>query len=264
MVGIVAVGANLATETRVRDLVVVGAAGLVTALGLYLFWPTDTAAHTVARAAAGLLAPFGVLAVVGAIVILGINRARRAGAIALQVIVLTVAASLPVQLIALGQALEKASEPLLPPAIKYRTYLTADEQKAMLWLGKHSGPSDVAVSNVFCMPAPYRPGCPDDAFWISGLSGVQMYLGGWAYAPANLAATQHKTSFLLQPPPWPDRLRDSRAAVQRPTEQLLARLGDVGVTLIVGDLRAGPVSPKLDKLAVRVFSNSDVRIYRLR
>jgi hypothetical protein len=36
------------------------------------------------------------------------------------------------------------------------------------------------------------------------------------------------------------------------------------VTLIVGDLRAGPVSPKLDKLAVRVFSNIDVRIYRLR
>lgn len=265
MVGVVALGANLATETRVRDLVVVGGASLVTALGLYLFWPTDMATHTVARAAVGLLAPFGVLAVVGAIVILGINRARRAGAIALQVIVLTVAASLPVQLIVLGQALGKASESLPPPDITYRTYLTADEQKAMLWLRKHSVPNDVAVSNVFCMPAPYRPGCPDDAFWISGLSGVQMYLGGWAYAPANLAATRHKTSFLLQPPPWPDRLRDSRAAVQRPTEQLLARLaGDVGVTLIVGDLRAGTVSPALDELAVRVFSNSDVRIYRLR
>jgi hypothetical protein len=92
-----------------------------------------------------------------------------------------------------------------------------------------------------------------------------MYLGGWAYAPANLAATHHKTSFLLQPPPWPDRLRDSLAAVQRPTEQLLTQLaGDVGVTLIVGDLRAGPVSPALDELAVRVFSNNDVRIYRLR
>jgi hypothetical protein len=265
MVGVVAVGANLATETRVRDLVVVGGAGLVTALGLYLFWPTDTAAHTVARAAAGLLAPFGVLAVVGAVVILGINRARRVGAIALQVIVLTVAASLPAQLNALGQALGRASEPLPPPSIAYRTYLTADEQKAMLWLSKHSAPSDVAVSNVFCMPAPYRRGCPDDAFWISGLSGVQMYLGGWAYAPANLAATKQKTSFLLQPPPWPDRLRNSLAAVQRPTEQLLAQLaGDVGVTLIVGDLRAGPVSPALDKLAVRVFSNNDVRIYRLR
>jgi hypothetical protein len=40
--------------------------------------------------------------------------------------------------------------------------------------------------------------------------------------------------------------------------------GDVGVTLIVGDLRAGPVSSALDELAVRVFSNKDMRIYRLR
>jgi hypothetical protein len=38
----------------------------------------------------------------------------------------------------------------------------------------------------------------------------------------------------------------------------------VGVDWIVADLRAGPVSPELDKLAVRAFSNSDMRIYRLR
>ena len=52
---------------------------------------------------------------------------------------------------------------------------------------------------------------------------------------------------------------------QPAVKQHLANLsGDVGVTLIIGDLRAGPVSPKLDQLADRVFSNEDVRIYRLR
>jgi hypothetical protein len=181
------------------------------------------------------------------------------------VIVLTVAASLPVQFIVIGDALRDASNPLPPPNIEYRTYLTREEQSAMLWLSKHLEPNDVAVSNVFCMPGPYRPGCPDDAYWMSGLSGVQLWMGGWAYAPANLAATQHKHSFLLQQSPWPDRVLDSRIAVEKPSEAHLAKLaGDVGITLIIGDLRAGPVSPKLDQLAIPIYRNQDIRIYRLK
>ncbi|GAA3550603.1 hypothetical protein [Kribbella ginsengisoli] len=265
MVGVVAVGVNLAGQTRPRDLVIVAVAGLATAVALYLFWPTDTETHTVARAAAGLLAPFGVLALVGSLVILGINRTRQAASAAVQVIVLTVAASLPVQFIVIGDALRDASKPLPPPNIEYRTYLTREEQSAMLWLSKHLEPNDVAVSNVFCMPVPYRPGCPNDAYWMSGLSGVQMWMGGWAYAPANLAATEHKHSFLLQQSPWPDRVLDSRIAVEKPSEAHLAKLaGDVGVTLIIGDLRAGPVSPKLDQLAIPIYRNQDIRIYRLK
>ncbi|WP_343973530.1 hypothetical protein [Kribbella koreensis] len=265
IVGVVAVGVNLAGQTRPRDLVIVAVAGLATAVALYLFWPTDTETHTVARAAAGLLAPFGVLALVGSLVILGINRTRQAASAAVQVIVLTVAASLPVQFIVIGDALRDASKPLPPPNIEYRTYLTREEQSAMLWLSKHLEPNDVAVSNVFCMPVPYRPGCPNDAYWMSGLSGVQMWMGGWAYAPANLAATEHKHSFLLQQSPWPDRVLDSRIAVEKPSEAHLAKLaGDVGVTLIIGDLRAGPVSPKLDQLAIPIYRNQDIRIYRLK
>jgi hypothetical protein len=265
MVGVVAVGANLSHGTRPWDLVVVGVAGILTATAVNRYWPTDPEAHTVTGAVAGLLGPFAVLAVVGVVVILGVNRARQAATIAVQVMVLTVAASLPVQLIVFGRALERATQPLASPVSGYRTYVSADEQSAMLWLRDHARPDDVAVSNVFCLPAPYRPGCPDDAYWISGLSGVRMWMGGWAYAPANLAATNHQTSFLLQPSPWPDRVRDSRLAVEKPSERHLAKLArDVGVTLIIGDLRAGPVSPKLDRLADRVFSNKDIRIYRLR
>jgi hypothetical protein len=265
MVGAVSVAVNLAGQTKARELVVVAVAGLATAVALYLFWPTDTGTHTVARAAAGLLAPFGVLAVVGAIVILGVNRTRQVAAVAVQVIVLTVAASLPVQFVVIGDALRDATNPLPIPNVEWRTYLTREEQSAMLWLSTHLEPNDVAVSNVFCMPGPYRPGCPDDAYWMSGLSGVQMWMGGWAYAPANLAATDHRRSFLLQQSPWPDRVLDSRIAVEKPSEQHLAKLsGDVGITLIIGDLRAGPVSPKLDQLADLMYSNQDIRIYRLR
>jgi hypothetical protein len=135
----------------------------------------------------------------------------------------------------------------------------------MLWLRDHAGPDDVAVSNVFCMPIKYRPGCPNDAYWVSGLSGVQLYLGGWAYAPQNLAATGHTRSFLSLPPPWPDRLQQSLDAVRRPTPALLTELREeIGVDWIIADLRAGPVSPALERLAVPAYANSDVRIYRLR
>jgi hypothetical protein len=115
------------------------------------------------------------------------------------------------------------------------------------------------------MPIKYRPGCPNDAYWVSGLSGVQLYLGGWAYAPQNLAATAHTRSFLSLPPPWPDRLQQSLDAVRRPTPALLTELREqIGVDWIIADLRAGPVSPALERLAVAAYANSDVRIYRLR
>jgi hypothetical protein len=142
-----------------------------------------------------------------------------------------------------------------------RIYLTSAEQEAMLWLHDHAGPDDVAVSNVFCMPIKYRQGCPNDAYWVSGLSGVQLYLGGWAYAPQNLAATDHTRSYLSLPPPWPDRLADSRAAVETAAPEVLARLRDqAGVDWIIADRRAGPVSPKL---GVPAYENQDVKIYRL-
>ena len=108
------------------------------------------------------------------------------------------------------------------------------------------------------------PGCPDDAFWVSGLSGLQQYLGGWAYAPENLRQTK------LQ-----DELPDPALAVagsvaRQPGGRREADPGVAdqtseaeGVDWVVADLLAGPVSPALDQLAVRRFSNGGVRIYRL-
>ncbi|TDU91315.1 hypothetical protein EV138_4919 [Kribbella voronezhensis] len=264
MVAVVAIGANLARRQDLLSLVVTAWVGALTASALFLYWPVKPGVHTVARALTGLVVPFAILAVVGALVILVVNRARDAAAIGLQVIVLTVAASLPAQLVSLGTALENLVSPRPAPNETSRLYLTRDEQDAMLWLHKHKKDDDVAVSNVFCLPARFRPGCPEDAYWVSALSGVRLYLGGWAYAPANLGA-HYDTSFLTRPPPWPDRLKDSLNAVEKPTPALLTRLrNQVGVDWIVADLRAGPVSPLLDKLAVPAFSNRDIRIYRLK
>lgn len=264
MVAVVALGADLAQRADVLSLVVTAWAGILTASALYLFWPTKPDTKTVADAAAGLLAPFGILAAVGALVILLVNRARGVAAISLQLIVLTIAAGLPAQVAGLSNGVESMVKSRPAPDETSRLYLTQDEQAAMLWLYKHKKKDEVAVTNVFCMPARYRPGCNDDAYWVSGLSGVQLYLGGWAYTPANLGAVS-EASFLKRPSPWPDRLKDSLNAIERPTPQLLTRLRDkVGVDWIVADLRAGPVSPALEKLAVPAFSNKDMRIYRLK
>ena len=265
MVAVVAVGADLARRGDLLSLAITASAGVLTATVLFLYWPVNRATNTVAGALTGLLLPFGILAAVGALVILLMNRARTAAAIGLQVIVLTIAAGLPAQLVSYTNAIEAATKPRPAPNEGSRTYLTRDEQDAMLWLHEHKAAGDVAVTNVFCLPARFRAGCAEDAYWVSGLSGVRLYLGGWAYAPANLAADHYETSFLTRPSPWPDRLQESLDAVQKPTPQLLARLkNQVGVDWIVADLRAGPVSPALDKLAVRAFSNEDMRIYQLR
>jgi hypothetical protein len=249
-----------------RPLVIAATAGFMTAGLIRWSWPYDPRTSTVGGAIIALVVPFLILAGVGAAVILLINRSRKPAAIAVQAMVLVMAASLPAQLIALSNSVSDAvAHRPLPPGGAGRIHLSNDEQAAMLWLHDHAAPTDVAVSNVFCLPARYRPGCPDDAFWVSGLSGLQQYLGGWAYAPTNLRQTKHKRSFLTQPSPWPRRLRDSLDAVERPTPQLLHRLSAVdGVHWVVADLRAGPVSPALDQLAVRRFSNRGVRIYHLR
>lgn len=265
LVGAVAVAANLVTGASWRAFVVVAPAGFVTAALLYLLWPTDTGTRTVAGAFVGLLVPFAVLAAVGTIVILLVNRTRARAAIGLQVIILAIAASLPVQLAVIAQATEDALQQQRAPDVQNRTYLTRDEQEAMLWLHREAADDDVAISNVFCHPTPYRQLCPNDAFWVSGLSGVQLYLGGWAYTPPNLAATRNRTSFLRQPPPWPDRLQESLDAIRKPNPALLQRLSHtIGVDWIIADRRAGPVSPDLDRLADLAYSNQDVRIYRLR
>ncbi len=247
-----------------------GTAGAATAEVLRAAWPGRPPVYTPTAAAFQLLGPAVVMLLVLGVTMLVIRRVisprRWPRALAIHAMCFLAAASVPTQARYFALATSNAvAGQQIPTGLGNRVYLTHHEQDAMLWLHDHAGPSDVAVSNVFCMPVRYKPGCPNDAYWVSGLSGVQQYLGGWAYAPANLAATKHRRSFLSLPPPWPDRLAHSLAAVQNPTPDLLDRLAsEHSIDWIVADLRAGPVSPQLDQLADLAYSNHDVRIYHLR
>ncbi|WP_344180640.1 hypothetical protein [Kribbella lupini] len=245
------------------------AGGIGTAVVLKQVWPAVVVSNQ-KEAALDLLGPAGVLVVAAGVSMLVIRRVvaprHWPRALVVYATCFIAASSLPAQSTYLAVASYGAVvDRPFGTGQGTRIYLTRAEQEAMLWLHEHAGPDDVAVSNVFCMPTRYRPGCPNDAYWVSGLSGVQQYLGGWAYAPENLAATHHTRSYLSLPPPWPDRLQESLDAVRRPTAELLSQLhNEKGVDWIVADLRAGPVSPALERLAVPAYANSDVRIYRLR
>ena len=267
VVGTVAVASTLIDETtRWRPILAAAGAAYVVAMLTRLFWfAVPDVVTTVTRSYVALLMPAQLVAV-AALIVIALTKNRSRSLVMLQVIAVVIAAGLPNQFVVFGRNLYRAAahQPVIADE-RDRTYLTAAEQEAMIWLRQNAERGDVAVSNVFCMPAPYRRGCPDDAFWVSGLSGVQLYLGGWAYAPANLEATQNQFSFLTQPSPWPDRLQQSLDAVRRPNPRLLAMLkNDVGVDWVIADLRAGPVSPRLDQMLELAYSNSDIRIYRLR
>jgi hypothetical protein len=241
------------------------AGGIGTAAVLKQVWPAAVVTNQ-KEAALDLLGPAGVLIIAAGVSVVVIRKVvaprHWPGALVVYAACFLSASSLPAQTTYLAVASYGAViDRPFTTGQGTRIYLTSAEQEAMLWLHDHAGPDDVAVSNVFCMPIKYRQGCPNDAYWVSGLSGVQLYLGGWAYAPQNLAATDHTRSYLSLPPPWPDRLADSRAAVETAAPEVLARLRDqAGVDWIIADRRAGPFSPKL---GVPAYENQDVKIYRL-
>jgi hypothetical protein len=141
-----------------------------------------------------------------------------------------------------------------------------DEVAAARWLAKNSAPDDVVVSNTFCRPAgSQRPGCDARGYIVSGIAGRRTLLEGWAYTQQALAAHGvNGRKYTVQPSPWPDRVELTNRALSAPTAQLLSQLrSQYGVRWIYADLRDGPVSVKLNDLAVLRHQDSRVKIYEL-
>jgi hypothetical protein len=144
-------------------------------------------------------------------------------------------------------------------------YVSGDEQRAALWLNRHSDEDDLVATNVFCLPVGYRTGCHHASFWVQGLTGRQLLVGGWAYTEQNLAAYGRggDVRYHRLPSPWPDRVSLSLRAVQSPNAEVISELEQRGVRWIFADRRATLVSPDLEELATLRYRNADVLIYRL-
>ncbi|TDO44872.1 hypothetical protein EV643_11417 [Kribbella sp. VKM Ac-2527] len=141
-----------------------------------------------------------------------------------------------------------------------------DEAAAALWLAKNSDPDDIVAANTYCRPAgPQRPGCDARGYIVSGIAGRRTLIEGWAYTQQAMARQGvGGKRYTQQPSPWPDRVAITNQALYEPTPLVLQRLrNQYGVRLLYGDLHDGPVSPELDRLAVRRHSVGMIRIYEL-
>jgi len=88
---------------------------------------------------------------------------------------------------------------------------------------------------------------------------------GWAYTQQAMASQGvGGRRYSEQPSPWPDRVDLTNEAIAAPTPAVLRRLRtQYDVRWLYADLRDGPESPQLVRLAHLRHSEGRVRIYEL-
>ena len=142
--------------------------------------------------------------------------------------------------------------------------VSRDRQEAALWVAANAEPGAILVSNVFCRPVRYRRDCDHSGTWVGALTGRQIVLDGWFYIPQTLEKYDGRRYGQTLPTPFPDRLRDSLAVIERGSRSAACRLRrDHGADWIFADLGATPVSRKLASFASRQFANDEVVVYRI-
>ncbi|MGH3385404.1 MAG: hypothetical protein ACRDO1_12545 [Nocardioidaceae bacterium] len=240
----------LRTAPSVRaSLTVVACLGLSASLASAVLWREATDGAT-DRGLVALVAPVLVFAVTSAVVV---AWARRRGLVVLLGIGLVLAWSVPGLMAHTLHVADEADSP------------TAGEQRAAAWLADHTDPDEVVATNAQCLVTA-DDSCSPLSFWVSALSGRRVLLEGWAFTvQTDREPRAAGVRFDEQPTPWPDRLKISRDAIERPTPQILAELrDDYGVSWILADRRAGDVSPDLARLADLRFATKDAEVYQLR
>ncbi|MBC7595724.1 MAG: hypothetical protein H7288_17610 [Kineosporiaceae bacterium] len=254
-------------------VLVVSLAGIVTALAFAVTDPRSLAslpARQASSAVGGRLVPYAVAVAIIAVTTLLLRQfSARRGWTQLPVVALVACFALAMGATSATYDLERSVhnarvDPRVVDPASLR-YVSDDEQRAALWLDKHSGANDVVATNVFCIPTPYRVGCRHSAFWVAALTGRQLFIGAWSYTEKNLDAYGRGGNIRYQrlPSPWPDRVALSLEAVRSPSPATMTALQRRGVRWIFADRRATAVSPRLGELATLSYSNADVMIYRL-
>jgi hypothetical protein len=127
---------------------------------------------------------------------------------------------------------------------------------AMAWIDQHAASTAVVATNRHCVIGPERSECPAIAFWVSGLGGRRTVLEGWGYTST--------AKWVGAPTPFPARLAVNDAVFTHPSLTTIQRLRQrYGVSWLVADKSAGPVSSQLARFAVARFSSGKVTVYEL-
>jgi len=149
-----------------------------------------------------------------------------------------------------------AAEVPTPPPIE-GLRISPAAAAAMSCVNLHTPNDAVVATNRHCVTGRERPSCPSLAFWVSGLGGRRTVLEGWGYSSQAKSAGA--------PTPFPERLAVNDAVFTDPSAQTIERLRQLyDASWLVADKSAGPVSSRLARFAVPMFSSGAVTVYELR
>ncbi len=253
---------------------IIGAAsaGLGTAIVLYRYYPATSS--TIRQR----LLPYLLAALVLTALILILRRwpspaTTRMPAIAIAAVFVCAAAVLPAAQDVYGPFRNAVTRGPLTHPFAHRQihphsgrYISVAEERAALWLHDHSAPDDVVATNVLCAPTRYEVNCLHVAFWVTALSGRQLFIGAWAYTEKSMQAYGRSSgvSALQTKSPWPDRVSLSLNAIRSPSASTIATLERRGVRWIFADRRATHVAPELANYATLRYRTADVLVYEIR
>jgi hypothetical protein len=144
--------------------------------------------------------------------------------------------------------------------------VTADEMRAALWLGEHSGRDDVIATNVHCQPVTSTAACDSRAFWVVGLSGRRAVDESWGYTDQAVAGNGgNGRRYTMQPSPYPRRFDLNERVFARGDPADVDRLrAEYHVKWLLADARAATgVAPGLARVCHLRYRSGPVSVFEL-
>ncbi|MEV6844330.1 hypothetical protein [Actinoplanes sp. NPDC051411] len=146
-----------------------------------------------------------------------------------------------------------------------RLSVTADEMRAALWLGDHSGKDDVIATNVHCQMGNQPAHCDARAFWVVGLTGRRALVESWGYTDQAVAADgTNGERYMFQPPPHPEQFAlNDRVFAQGNAADVEQLRRQYHVKWLFADTRVGGVSPELARVCHLRYQSGPVSVFEL-
>ncbi len=219
-------------------------------------WSTPFIALEQAEAATDVAAALLALGAAVSLVLAGRRAGMRWPTVALTLALLVAAASVVAGNLALVRAYTGEDAQGLR--------VSAQQGVAAAWVDEHVDEEALLATNVHCVEAPETPDCLTQGFWVAGLTGHRVLIGGWSYTPpAHEAHGENGLPSRRQPFHDAELYELNQRAFTDPTPRVLERLRERGVDVLFGVWAHTEVSPKLDRLATELYRNDEVVVYSL-
>ncbi|NNG38995.1 hypothetical protein HJ588_06880 [Flexivirga sp. ID2601S] len=141
--------------------------------------------------------------------------------------------------------------------------VTQGELDAATFIGNHSAPDDLVMTNRHCTTIrPVRGVCESRRYVVAAYSGRQMLVEGWGYAPTITAKYVEGRTSITAPFFDPALLALNDSFYTAPTSHAARALWDEGVRWVYVDKRTSP-SVDLRPFATEMYQNSTASAWKL-